>query len=215
MNMQIIILGAGGHARVLLEILRRRGATVLEFVDSDVRLHGQDIDSVRVIGGDEAVFSRNRDEVMLVNGIGNHAKIGSGGLGLRRRLYQTFSENGYYFMEVISKDAMVAMRATLKTACQVLTGAIIHPHAVIGENTIINTGARIDHDCHIGAHSHIAPGAILCGNVTVGSECHIGAGAVIIQGITIGDGAVVGAGAVVVDDVAPGATVLGCPARPM
>jgi UDP-perosamine 4-acetyltransferase len=205
----IIVICAGGHGRVVIDILRRAGETVAGLVDADAGLHGKDIDGVRVIGGDEAVFMRSSGEVMLVNARGNAPRTGAGGLDGRRRLYERFAGRGFKFMRVISPDAVVSSAALLEDACHIVTGAIVHPGSVIGMDAIINTGAQIDHDCRIGAHSHVAPGAVLCGNVIVGPECHIGAGAVITQNITIGAGAIVGAGAVVIADVAPGTTTFG------
>jgi len=210
---EIIVVCAGGHGRVVIDILRRAGHAVAAVVDINPRLHGSTLDGVTVIGNDDAVFARKTADVMLVNARGNLPKRGAGGLDGRRQVYERFTARGYKFMQVLSRDAVISAAAMLEDSCHVITGAIIHPGAVIGRDAIINTGARVDHDCRIGAHSHIAPGAILCGNVTVGAECHIGAGAVVTQNITIGPGALVGAGAVVVADVAPGATVLGSPAR--
>ena len=153
--------------------------------------------------------------LLLVNGLGNHAKVGKSGLGRRRDLFVDFRSRGYAFECVVSPDAIISTVAELGDGCQVLTGAIVHPGCIVGDNAVINTGAQIDHDCRIGAHCHIAPGAVLCGSVTVGAMCHIGAGAVVIEGVTIGDGAVIGAGSIVVANVEPRATILGKPAMPL
>jgi len=210
---EIIVLGAGGHARVVIDILRRQKARLAGAVDTDTSRHGKDIDGIPVIGGDDVVFRRQPADVLLVNAVGNLPRQGFGDLRARREIYEKFVERGYGFTSVISRDANVSVAARLDEGCHIVTGAIIHPGSSIGINTIINTGAQIDHDCHVGAHTHVAPGAIVCGRVTIGEECHIGAGAVINQYLTIGDGVVVGAGAVVVSSVADGVTVLGNPAR--
>ena len=209
----IIIVGAGGHARVLIDVMRRRGLTVAGAVDIDVRLHGREVDGVPVIGSDEAIFIRDPADVRLVCGQGNVPGGGVSGLARRRGVFERFIARGYAFMSVVSRDAIISNTAVLENAAQVFTGAIVHPGSVIGLNTIINTGAQVDHDCIIGPHSHIAPGTVLCGGVIVGAECHIGAGAVVIPQIKIGEGAVVGAGAVVVEDVPAATTVFGNPAR--
>jgi sugar O-acyltransferase (sialic acid O-acetyltransferase NeuD family) len=209
----IIIIGAGGHCRVLIDILHRRGLRVAAAVDIDVRLHGREVDGVPVIGSDEAIFIRDPADVRLVCGNGNVPGGGVSGLARRRGIFERFSARGYAFMSVVSRDAIVSNTAVLENAAQVITGAIVHPGSVVGVNCIINTGARVDHDCIIGRHSHIAPGAVLCGGVVVGPECHIGAGAVVVPQIKIGEGAVIAAGAVVIADVAAGATVRGIPAK--
>jgi len=212
--LDLIVICAGGHARVVIDIFRRAGRPVTALADADAKLHGTQLDGVQVAGGDEVVLSRDAKTVVLVNALGNaSAQVGDSGLARRRKLFTAFKDKGYSFAQVLSGDAVISRHATLEEGCHVITGAIIHPGCFVGANTIINTGVQLDHDCRVGAHSHIAPGAVLCGCVTVGAECHIGAGAVIVQGITIGDGAVVGAGAVVIDDVPPGATVIGNPAR--
>ena len=204
----LIVLCAGGHARVVIDILHRSGQTPVGLVDTNANLHGTRLDDVPVMGTDAVVLSRAPDSVVLVNALGNVARVGDSGLTQRRELFTRFKAKGYQFAQVISPDAIVSGRATLEEGCHVITGAIVHPGCIVGVNSIVNTGAQLDHDCCIGAHSHVAPGAVLCGNVTVGAICHIGAGAVIVQGVTIGDGAVVAAGAVVLVDVPAGATVV-------
>ncbi len=207
------MLGARGHARVLVYLLQEQGALLGALSDIDARLHGTEVYGVPVIGDDEAVLARRPSEVVLVNAVGNAPGSGRSGLGLRRALFETFKTCGYDFAQVISSDAVISPQATLGEGVQAITRALVHPGVQVGDNTILNTGASIDHDCWIGPHSHIAPWAVLCGGVTVGSECHIGARSVLVPGVTIGDGAVVGAGAVVTGDVAAGATVVGNPAH--
>jgi UDP-perosamine 4-acetyltransferase len=209
----LIVIGAGGHGRVAVEVLRRAGLQPVAVVDADVRLHGTALDGVPVIGGDDVILARPVTDVLLVNGIGNAPGSAGAGLHVRQAVYERFRDQGYRFSQVVSRDAVVSVVAQLGDGCHIFTGAIVHPGARIGANAIINTGARIDHDCTIGPHAHVAPGAVLCGGVSVGAQCHIGAGAVIIQNVAIGDGAVIGAGAVVVAPVAPGARILGVPGR--
>ena len=206
---QLFILCAGGHARVLIDLLGRAGRAPAGLTDDDLALHGTAIDDVPVIGARDVLFKRAPPDVLLVNALGNIPRTGDPGLGPRRALFVQFKEKGYRFETVISPDARISARALLNEGAQVVTGAIIHPGCLIGANAIVNTGAQVDHDCRIGDHSHIAPAAVLCGGVTVGEECHVGAGAVVVPGVTIGAGAVIGAGATVVTDVPAGATVLG------
>lgn len=209
----ITVVGARGHARVLIHLLQENGSPPKSVTDIDARLHGTDVYGVPVIGGDDAILAQRPDDIVLVNAVGNAPGSGKSGLGLRRALYETFRDKGFEFASVISNDAVVSSKASLGQGVQAITRATIHPGSNVGDNTIINTGASLDHDCWVGAHSHVAPWAVLCGGVTVGDECHIGARAVVVPSIQIGNGAVVGAGAVVISDVAAGTTVVGNPAR--
>src|SRR5579871_1885313 len=106
MNTQpdIIVVCAGGHGRVVIEVLRRAGEMVAGLIDTDARLHGKEVDGVRIIGGDEALFARSPDDVVLVNARGNTPRTGVGGLDGRRRLYERFVGRGYKFMRVLSPD---------------------------------------------------------------------------------------------------------------
>lgn len=207
----LLVLGAGGHGRVVLDVLQRCGLKVLGVLDPNTALHGTKLDGVTVLGGDDVARKHTSTEVLLVNAVGNSARKNDSGLAPRRGLFMAFMNDGYRFAQVISPDAVVARTATLEDGVHVLTRAVVHPGVHVGVNAILNTGALIDHDGRIGAHSHIAPGAVLCGGVIVGESCHVGAGAVVTEGVKIGNGAVIGAGAVVTRDVAAGATVF--PAR--
>jgi len=202
MSRPVILLGAGGHARVLLDALRCCGVEVLGFVGPDLSSAALDVD---YLGGDESVQEFAVDEVALVNGVGN--------IGARQRLFDAFKAQGYQFAQVIHPSAIVSRGAVLGEGVQIMAGTVIQTGVSVRGNAIINTRASVDHDCFVGAHSHIAVGAILAGNVSIGKNVLVGAGSTVIQGLAIGDGSVVGAGAVVIADVAAGKTVVGVPAR--
>lgn len=207
-TLPLLVLGAGGHAKVLVGALKRSGARLLGLVDPDPERHGALVLGVAVLGGDEVVHRHPPGTVLLVNGLGS---VGS--LMPRAALYQRFHTLGYRFARVIDPAAVISEDVTLGEGCQLLAGAIIQPGAVIGDDTIVNTGARIDHDTVIGSHCHIAPAAVLSGGVVIENLVHIGTGAAIRQGIRVGAGAVVGLGAAVVAEVPAGAVVAGVPAK--
>ncbi len=209
----LYVLCAGGHARVVIDILINAGRAVAGLIDADESLHGTEFLGVPVAGNDDFVASLNPDSAALINALGNRPHDGQSDLHRRRALFEKFKNQGFVFETVVSADATVSNNASLEEGCHVITRAVIQPGSVLGADAILNTGASLDHDCVVGAHSHIAPWAVLCGSVTVGAECHIGARAALVPGITVGDGAVVGAGAVVIDDVAAGVTVVGNPAH--
>jgi sugar O-acyltransferase (sialic acid O-acetyltransferase NeuD family) len=204
----VILVGAGGHARVLLSTLLQMKRRVIGFVDPDQTK--EELLGIPHIGGDESVFTHDPAQVFLVNGVGSVAAISN-----RLRVYEYFRNRGYYFASVIHPSAIIAPEAELANGVQIMAGAILQTGCVAEENSIINTGARIDHDCFIRAHAHVAPGAVLGGNVDVGTRAHVGAGATVIQGVHIGDNSIVGAGAVVLSDVPAFCTVVGVPARPI
>ena len=202
----IIILGGGGHARVVVDTLFVCDARVLGFVDRDPQK--TELEGLQRLGGDEYILSSfDPDEIMIANGVGSIGKPGA-----RLQLFNRFKQHGFSFVTIIHPRAVVSPRAILKEGVQVMAGAIIQPAAHIGENTIVNTGAVVDHDCTIGAHVHIGPGATLSGEVTVGAYSHIGTGASVIQGIKIGSRSIVGAGSVVIRPVEDDVTVVGVPA---
>jgi len=208
MKVPIVVLGAGGHAKVLIEALRASSAELLGIVDPDLALMGRKVMGVPVLGGDDKVMQYRPDDVQLVDGVGSVT------LPQRRTdLFEKFKKRGFSFATVVHPSAVVASDVELGEGAQIMAGAIIQPGTRIGRNSIINTGASVDHDCQIGDHVHVAPGVTLSGAVTVGAGTHIGTGATVVQGVRIGSGGVVGAGALVLNDVPDKVTVMGVPAK--
>ena len=208
MSLPLLVVGAGGHARVLIDALLAASAVIAGIVDPDPRLLGTTLLGIRVLGGDEVVDGFPAAEIALVNG------VGSVGLPhLRRKIFQRFTAAGYRFATVIHPSAVIAADVELAAGAQIMAGAVIQTGSRIGFNAIVNTRASVDHDGSIGDHVHLAPGVTLSGSVSVGHASHLGTGATVIQGIRIGDGCLVGAGSLVLRDVPSGATVVGAPAR--
>jgi UDP-perosamine 4-acetyltransferase len=210
--MRVIGIGAGGHARVLLEALAASpGIEVVGLLDADPETRGKDVLGVKVLGGDEMLPRLRREGVQ-------HAFIAIGGTHdnqPRRRAYELARREGFELLNVVHPSAVVSPSATLGDGVAVCPAAVVGAGARIGSDVIVNSGAIVEHDCVVGDHAHIASGAVLAGGVLVGSGAHIGAGASVRQGLRIGAGAVVAMGAVVVDDVSDDAVVAGVPARPM
>lgn len=207
--MSIIVLCAGGHARVVTEALRCAGWTVLGLTDSNPSLYGRHVGGVPVLGPDDLLDGFDRATTHLANGCGNTVDRTSAGLGPRWRLFERFHAMGFRFPAVRHPGAIVASDAVLDEGAQVMAGAVVQPAASIGRNVIVNSRALVEHDCHIGPHTHIAPGALLCGGVRVGAASHVGAGAVILQNVVVGDGVVIAAGSVVTRDVPSDTRVIG------
>lgn len=209
MSKPLIVIGAGGHAKVVIGALLRAGRVPLGALDADPAKCGTSVLGVPVLGGDEVLDHYTPDAVDLVNGIGS-----VGVPVVRRRVQETLAGRGYFFAPVIDPAAIIGAECEIQAGAQVLARAVVQPGCRLGTGCIVNSGAVVDHDCRIGDFVHIAPGAALSGEVGVADDAHVGTGAAVIQGIRIGAGALVAAGAVVVADVAPGLRVGGVPARP-
>lgn len=206
----VIGFGAGGHAKVVIDILQQDGTYRLRgLLDCDTSLIGKSILGIPVLGQDERVHELKQQGV-------EYFFIGLGGaksLKPRRKLYELALQNGLKPLSIIHRSAIIAGSAALGSGITVMAGAVINADTVIGASVIVNTGAVVEHDCLIGDHVHIATGAMVLGGVQIGSGTLIGAGAIIRQGIRIGFNVIVGAGAVVVNNVPEGTTVIGIPAR--
>lgn len=210
MTLPHIILGSGGHAKVLLNVLQLCEANLIGLVDIDPSRKGIRVGGQPVLGGDEVVDGQAFDDVFLINGVGSVR-----GTERRREIFARFKARRYRFANAIHPSAIIASDVQLGEGVQIMAGAVVQPGARLGDNCIINTGALVDHDCIVGAHVHVAPGATICGGVEIGDGCHLGSGSTMIQQIQIGPGAVVAAGAAVTGDVAAGDVVGGVPARPL
>jgi UDP-perosamine 4-acetyltransferase len=202
----IIVIGGGGHGKVLVSTLLLCRRNIVGF--ADLNPSASSLLGVGCIGTDAAVLLHAACEVRLVNGVGSSASTAN-----RQAVYDRFTREGYCFSTVIHPSAIIAPEVQIADGVQIMAGAILQPGSSIGANAIVNTGAIVDHDCIVGQHAHIAPGAVLSGGVHVGVGAHVGTGACIIQGVSIGAGSIVGAGAVVIQDVPPGVTTVGVPAK--
>ncbi|MEO1750161.1 acetyltransferase [Thiofaba sp. EF100] len=198
MNKPIVILGHGGHARVVLDVLRCLGWPVAGFLTPDLAA-GTDVQGLPVLGDDGWLEGERAGDYTYVLGLGllPHRPT------LRADLYRRVRHLGLDTPTLIHPSAIVARDVLIERGAQVMAGAVIQPGCLIGEDALLNTGCRVDHDCQIGAHAHLAPGGVLCGGVRVGEGAFIGAGAVVLPGVRIGEGAQVAAGATVRRDLPP------------
>ena len=208
LNRPVIILGGGGHARVLIDTLMQRNCKILGIVDNEKSKYGSNLEGITVIGDDSSLTCYPVDEIVLVNGLGSVK-----GTDDRTLLFNKFKQKGFVFARVIHPAAVISPFAVLGEGVQVMAGAVIQPGCIIGDNAIINTKVSVDHDCRIGANVHLAPGVTISGGVIIENNVHIGCGASVIQSVRIGEGSIIGAGAVVLEDLRPQVTAVGLPAR--
>lgn len=212
-NALCVILGGGGHARVVIDILQVCGAvTPYAILDRDRSLWNQQMLGVPILGGDELLPELvGRGVTHFVVAVGSVGSIGD--QHPRRQLFEIGLAQGLAPLVVQHPTAVCSRFAQVGLGSVIFPTAVVNAGAFLGANVIVNTGAIVEHDCYIGDHAHIATGARLASTVRVGTGAHIGAGATLRQGVSIGEGAVVGAGAVVVRDVPPRVVVVGVPSR--
>lgn len=183
MSRPVIIIGGGGHARVLMDALCRCKRKIAGFValnKKGIRIAGH---KIPFLGKDAVVFDKfSPGRVELVNGIGS-----VGDMTRRRDVFLKFKRKGFCFAQVVHPSAVIANDVELGEGVQIMAGAVIQTGTKVGANTIINTRASIDHDGLIGSHAHIAPGVTLCGDVAIGNGSFVGVGAVVVQGVNVGE----------------------------
>ena len=204
---RLIVLGGGGHGRVVADTARRSGhwEQILFLDDAPDRTRAESDFAVLGTCNDLAQVLRPDDECIVA--IGDNAQ--------RRALLDQLDAQSAPLAIVIDPSASVSADARLGPGTVVLPQGAVNIGAELGRGCIVNTGATVDHDCRLGECVHVAPGAHLGGDVTIGDLGWIGIGASVRHGMRIGARAMVGAGAAVVSDVSIGATVVGVPARPM
>ena len=191
----IIILGAGGHAKVLIEVLLQSGRQIVGLTDPAKSVLS-DYFGVKILGDDDSVFNYSPDEVLLVNGIGAMPDN-----NLRRELNDRMVNKGFKYAKAIHPSAVIASDVEIEDGVQIMAGVVIQPGVKIGQSCIINTGSVVDHDCVISDDCHLAPGVTLSGNVIVNKRTHIGTGTSVIQDITIGHDCIIAAGSIIHHDI--------------
>lgn len=205
----VIIIGAGGHAKVIADIIHKSGDNVLGFLD-DTKEKGniiiKDI-NLKVIGKvDECVrISKINSNVKFIIAIGNNQ--------IRKQISERYKDIEYY--TAIHPSAQISLDVEIKEGTAIMANACINTSAKIGKHCIINTGAIVEHDNQIENYVHISPNGTCCGTVKIGELTHIGAGAIVKNNINITSECVIGAGAIVVKDIKEKGTYIGVPAKKM
>lgn len=191
---KVYLYGASGHAKVVLDIVKKAYVDVPCLIDDNPQIHE--------LAGLPVVHSSDGLSPIIVT---------IGDCQIRRKIVNKLGERG--FLTVIHPDAIIADSAKFGKGTVVMAGAILNPFTIVGNHCIINTGALLDHDVQVEDFVHIAPHCTLCGEVKVGEGTWVGAGTTVIQGIRIGKDCFIGAGSVVVKDIPDGSLCYGNPAR--
>jgi len=197
----VVLIGAGGHAKVVADAVLCSGGRVVGFYDD-----AADPAAALVLPG-----ATHLGPVASAAAEARPLLVALGSLEVRRKSIDACASAT--FASAIHPRAIVSPGATVAHGTLIAARAVINPGARIGPHAIINTGAIIEHDCTIGENTHIGPGAILSGGVTVGTDTLIGSGAIALPGVKIGSNCVIGAGAVVTNDLSDGSRAVGVPAK--
>lgn len=204
---EIVVIGGGGHAKVLISVLRKAGYAVKGYTDKEDR---GNILGTPYLGNDSMLRQMVRAEASL------RAIIGVGKIDaspLRLSLQNEIGALGFDFPAICSPHAIINEAVVLGAGTAVLDGVIVNSGVEIGNACILNTHCTIEHDCLIGENVHIAPGVTLSGGVTIGDNCMVGVGANVIQSVSICAGCLIGAGSTIVKDITLPGTYVGNPAK--
>ena len=201
MNDDVIIIGAGGHGKVIGEIIMLSGKNLIGYID-DKKEKGPF--GKPVIGKLEDC-DKYKNKTKIIVGIGDNKR--------RNEIFTSLKKRGFKFVNAIHPNTVISEQVEIGEGVVIAAGVVINPGAVIKDNVILNTSSSIDHDCIIDKSVHISPGVNLAGGVKVGIGTHIGIGSVVIPEKEIGEWCVIGAGAVVIENIAPHSLAVGVPAK--
>lgn len=202
---KIILFGAGGHAAVIIDILK---AQILAGAPFEIKGFLDDSNKKEwmgypVLGTISSALSFHDEETFFIIAIGNNS--------VRKVIQHQYGMLN--FMTAIHPTAIIGSNVVIDDGTVVMPGAIINANSKIGRHVIINSGAIVEHDNVIGDYVHLSPNATLCGAVKVGKLTHIGANATVIQGISVGERSVIGAGATVIREIPSSVIAVGTPAK--
>jgi sugar O-acyltransferase (sialic acid O-acetyltransferase NeuD family) len=206
---KLVVFGAGGHAKVVIDIIEQQGNyEIAGLLDDDLKHQGSRFFGYPVLG-------TRADLPALRSAQLRHAIVTIGDNASRAAVAAYLDQHGWRFASAVHPRASIGRGVEIGPGSVVMAGCVVNADACLGGQVIINTGATVDHDCRIEDAAHIAPGCHLCGGVSVGQGSLLGAGSTVTPGVRIGCKVIVGAGSTVIRDVTDEARVSGSPARPL
>lgn len=202
MNKRLLLLGSGGHSKVLVSILKSQGEEIIGYFDIKEKVN---LKEIPYLGTDESILNYDKNEYEIINGIGD--------IKTRNKLFNFLKERNYSFKSVIHSSAVISDEAIIGEGVQIMPNVIVQTATSIGDNSIINSGVIVEHDCYIESGVHLSPGAVLSGGVSVYKNTHLGTNCTVLPNITIGNNVLVGAGSVVTKNIENQTISWGNPAR--
>lgn len=205
---RVLVFGAGGHAKVIIDAVEKQcvAASIWVF-DDNPAAWGGDLFGYPIVAGLETLLQDTEKYPV------DYSIVAIGNNDLRVKVATKLVEHGFLLGSIIHPSAVISKGVEIGDGTVLFANAVVNADSRIGDNVIINTGATVDHDCVISNGVHVAPGVNICGGVTLGQNTFIGAGSVIIPGIKIGNNVTIGAGSTVLNDIQDNAKVAGTPAR--
>ncbi|MFL0269659.1 acetyltransferase [Candidatus Clostridium radicumherbarum] len=205
---KIVLIGAGGHCKVVIDIIKSTNEyEIIGITDKTEKLFN--ILDVPVIGDDNRL-------IQIFNSGVHNAFICVGALNninSRQLIYNKLKSIGFNLPVLRHKNSIISKYTSIGEGTCIMPGAIINAGSLLGINCIVNTGSIIEHDCNIGNNTHISPNVAIGGDVNIGNNTHIGIGSSILQGINIGSNVTIGAGAVVINNIDDNVLAVGVPAK--
>lgn len=201
MNRDVVVIGGGGHAKVIISTLIDLDIGIKAIYDDDPEKWGKDICGSKIVGPISELNSSSTEKAIMA--IGDNKT--------RSTLASRFEK--FHWMSLVHPHSYVQNSVSIGEGTAIFAGAVIQTDVVIGKHCIINSSATIDHDCVIGDYAHIGPGSSLAGGVLVMEGAFLGIGIAAIVGKSIGKWSVVGAGGVIAENIPDYVTALGVPAK--
>lgn len=206
---KLIIFGAGGHSRSVLNCIDMNKFENIIILDNDINKIGEKLNGICIVGTDldrHKFFEQGYTQAFIALG-------GTTARHFRKQIATLLYRDGYTFPVIVDRSAIISADVTVEEGSFIAKGVIVNCGAIIGKHSILNTGSIIEHDCIIGDYCHIAPGVCMSGNVTVGEQSHVGTGSSIRQSVRIGKNVTIGTGSVVVQDIPDSCVAYGNPCK--